>query len=239
MATEITLEALTNGSVNATSGDWEGAGIFDKLIAATNANIEVQYTKGRITTTDFATVYLGSIQAVLQQSMQYALSERKLEVDIDNAVTQGNLLEAQLAEVMAATARAETQLADSLLTSAKQRILLDEEKDTADLNQIILAKEASVKELQSDKLIKDIEIAERDMSEKELTGIKQRTLLDEEKDLLQTQDSEMISNGLKDRELKSAQLNKINSDTALTEQQIERLSAETTLVAQKVVGRKQ
>mgnify|MGYP006883081133 CR=1 FL=1 len=186
MATEITLEALTNGSVNVTSGDWEGTGIFDKLIAATNANIEVQYTKGRITTTDFATVYLGSIQAVLQQSMQYALSERKLEVDIDNAVTQGNLLEAQLTEVMAATTRAETQLADSLLTSAKQRILLDEEID-----------------------------------------------------LLQTQDAEMVNNGLKDRELKSAQLNKINSDAALTEQQIERLSAETTLVAQKVVGRKQ
>ena len=77
MAVVITINDLTNGStVNQT---WTGTGVFDVLIDAVNSNIEIQYQKGRITGSDYATVYLGAMQAVLDQSVKFMLG--KTDVD--------------------------------------------------------------------------------------------------------------------------------------------------------------
>lgn len=77
MAVAITVNDLTDGStVNQT---WTGAGVFDVLIDAVNSNIEIQYQKGRITGSDYATVYLGAMQAVLDQSVKFMLG--KTDVD--------------------------------------------------------------------------------------------------------------------------------------------------------------
>ena len=81
MAIDIILADITNGDLNVTH-DWEGTGVFDVLIGAVNKNIESQYAKGRITGSDYATVYLGSIQAVLQQSMEYVLREKVTEAQV-------------------------------------------------------------------------------------------------------------------------------------------------------------
>lgn len=82
MAVNIDIEDLTNGSLNV-ENEWEGTGVFDKLIHAVNKNIEGEYQKGRITGTDYANVYLGSMQAVIAQSMQYVLQERQVEAQVD------------------------------------------------------------------------------------------------------------------------------------------------------------
>jgi hypothetical protein len=70
---------VTDGAIVST--EWEGSGIFDVLMAAVNKNIEVQYLKGRLKGADYATVYLGSIQAVLAESTQYVHTERQLVLD--------------------------------------------------------------------------------------------------------------------------------------------------------------
>lgn len=85
MTTDIILTDITNGTLDI-NNDWTGTGIFDVLMSAVNKNIESQYMKNRITGSDYATVYLGSIQAVLQQSMEYALREKLVEAQIDNAI---------------------------------------------------------------------------------------------------------------------------------------------------------
>lgn len=80
-ATDIKLDDLTNGDV--VSGDWEGTGIFDVLTKSFNDNIELQYDKGRIDGNSYAEVYLGGMQSIISQSMEYLLRERQVEADID------------------------------------------------------------------------------------------------------------------------------------------------------------
>lgn len=84
--TQIELTDLTNGSI--TNQEWQGTGVFDKLMAAVNKNIEVQYQKGRITGSDYAQVYTQSLQATLQQAVEFLLRKDLTEAQIDIAKQQ-------------------------------------------------------------------------------------------------------------------------------------------------------
>ena len=75
MATDIVLTDLTNSSET---------GVFDVLMSAVNTHINNQYEAGRINGNDYANVYLGSVQAVLQQSVQYVLQEKVNEAQVDD-----------------------------------------------------------------------------------------------------------------------------------------------------------
>lgn len=78
--TDLNLSTITDGTV--VNGKWAGTGIFDKLMVAVTDNLDLQYQNGRIKGTDYANVYLGSIQSVLQQSMTFLLQKEATEVDI-------------------------------------------------------------------------------------------------------------------------------------------------------------
>lgn len=84
--TQIELTDLTNGLI--VNQEWQGTGVFDTLMAAVSKNIEVQYNKGRITGANYADVYLGSMQAVLQQSVEFLLRKDLTEAQIDIAKQQ-------------------------------------------------------------------------------------------------------------------------------------------------------
>jgi hypothetical protein len=86
----IDVDAITN--VGAT-------GVFDKLMASVNSNIQLQYEEGRITNNDYANVYLGSLQAVLQQSIQFVLQEQVSEVQISNMLKDNELKDEQIKAV--------------------------------------------------------------------------------------------------------------------------------------------
>lgn len=79
---DIVLTDLTDGSLGV-DNEWDGNGVFDKLIHAVNKNIEGQYNKGRITGKDYATVYLGALQSIVAQSVQYILQEKLTEAQIE------------------------------------------------------------------------------------------------------------------------------------------------------------
>lgn len=117
MAADIILDDLTNGALD-TENNWNGTGVFDKLIMAVNSNIEGQYNKGRINGADYANVYLGSMQSVIAQSMQFLLQEQLVEAQIDNALKDVDIKERQALV-------AEAKQADSELTSAKNRLVLE------------------------------------------------------------------------------------------------------------------
>ena len=78
---DISLTEITDGSV--INSQWEGTGVFDTLIEAVNKNIEIQYNLGRIKSTDYANVYLQGLQTTLQQSVEFLLRQRELEVRLD------------------------------------------------------------------------------------------------------------------------------------------------------------
>ena len=84
--TQIEITDLTNGSnVNQ---EWQGTGVFDKLMSAVNKNIEIQYQKGRITGSDYAQVYTQSLQATLQQAVEFLLRKDLTEAQIEIARQQ-------------------------------------------------------------------------------------------------------------------------------------------------------
>jgi hypothetical protein len=77
----VKLADLTTEIVTPT----EGTGIFDILLEKMETRIQEQYDAGRITGSDFATVYLGTVQAVLQSlnkdkaAMDAAIAEATVE----------------------------------------------------------------------------------------------------------------------------------------------------------------
>jgi len=85
---DINVDAITNS---------KGTGVFDRLMKSVNANIDIQYLDNRITGKDYATVYLGSIQAVLAQSMQFVLQEQLSEAQISAILKDNQLKDEQIA----------------------------------------------------------------------------------------------------------------------------------------------
>ena len=94
-----TVDLITNGSI--VNNEWVGTGVFDGLMHAVNKNIEVQYNNGRIAGQDYANIYLGGLQAVLQQSIMFVL--------------QKDTNDAQAAEILDATKRANAALNPQVL----------------------------------------------------------------------------------------------------------------------------
>ena len=81
MATIIDLNSITDGTL--VNNEWVGTGAFDILMKAVNGNIEMQYQKGRLTGNDYAQVYLGGLQAVLQQAVNYAMNVGNSQAQAD------------------------------------------------------------------------------------------------------------------------------------------------------------
>ncbi len=69
-----------------TTGAISGTGVFDKLMASIKVQIQEEYDSNRIKGGDYATVYLGALQSVLSQSMEFVLRERLVEAQIDDIV---------------------------------------------------------------------------------------------------------------------------------------------------------
>ena len=95
-ATDIRIDALTKGSVVPGTGvneyTWVGTGIFDILINAVIGNIKAEYDSGRISGQEYATVYLGALQSVINTSATLWIQKPDSEAKIDIAKEQKNLL---------------------------------------------------------------------------------------------------------------------------------------------------
>ena len=90
--TDISYSTLSNATTAI-----DGTGNFDKLMKVVTLHVEKQFTDGRITGTDYATVYLGALQSTLAQAVSFTLSMNK-------ANEEASLLEKKvLTEVQQAT----------------------------------------------------------------------------------------------------------------------------------------
>ena len=67
---------------NATTAT-DGAGNFDELMKVVTLHLEKQFTDGRITGTDYATVYLGAFQSTLAQAVNFTLNMNKANEEAD------------------------------------------------------------------------------------------------------------------------------------------------------------
>ncbi len=112
------------------SSNPQGDSIFDKLMNAVDVRLDEQYRKQRISGADYASVYLGAMQTVLQQSIAFALGREAADKQADLLVEQALLIEEQAlkatadtAEVTSATIRNDL-LADSTIAKNTADIAL-------------------------------------------------------------------------------------------------------------------
>ena len=87
--TPITLPQLTEATTT-------GTGVFDVLMKANKAHLEQEFTKGRIKGAEYATVYLGSLEAVMQNALQFLLQKDKVALDAELVKQQVELAKAEL-----------------------------------------------------------------------------------------------------------------------------------------------
>lgn len=126
---DIDITQLTNATaIN------DGTGIFDVLVQAVERRIEAQFTEGRITGADYANVYLGSMQSVLQQSMQFLLQEQQsgLQADQIRSATedQRSLTEAQLEKQWGYDVTRDGTTGDIILGASTNTGIIDEQLET-------------------------------------------------------------------------------------------------------------
>ena len=72
-----TLSDTTEATITAKTGN------FDELMKTVTLHLEDQFNAGRITGTDYATVYLGALQSVLAQAVTFTLNMNKANKETD------------------------------------------------------------------------------------------------------------------------------------------------------------
>jgi len=95
----IAITDITDGTV-------DGDGSFDKLMVSVNAHLESQFTQNRIKGSDYANVYLGSLQTAMAQAIAFELGKQQADKQAD-----------QIAASTVATTEQSTQ---DLLNKAEQ-----------------------------------------------------------------------------------------------------------------------
>jgi hypothetical protein len=82
----IVTTDLTKASALTVSTDGKytvtGTGVFDDLMESVNVHLDAQYNLGRITGTDYATVYLGAMQSAIQTSASFVVGAAKGNAEI-------------------------------------------------------------------------------------------------------------------------------------------------------------
>jgi hypothetical protein len=126
------------------------SGFFVELMTSINAYVKGEFDSGRITGTEYATVYLGAMQSAIAQSVQYAsqkatsdaqvalLTAQKLQVEAEtlNVPKQGSLLDAEITKFNTEVSLTQAKI----LTEAAQP---DAVKATTDLTRAKVATEVS------------------------------------------------------------------------------------------------
>lgn len=114
----VDLPALTQATL-------AGSGVFDTLMRANQTHLDSQFNQGRIKGAEYATVYLGSLQSVLEASIQFLLQSDKIAAEIalinaqkDVAAQQLTNLQAEHANIEARTALVKQQQTNAVLEGA-------------------------------------------------------------------------------------------------------------------------
>jgi len=93
--TSIQFIDFTNNVTIDANNNVSGDGVFDKMMETVNTHIDAQYKLGRIKGSDYSTVYLGSIQAAMAESMKFVLQRQIAEEQTDSEAAKSALIARQ------------------------------------------------------------------------------------------------------------------------------------------------
>lgn len=137
MTTLISIDGVTDGTV-------EGNGTFDRLMQSTNAHLQHEYEAGRIHGSDYATVYLGGLQVVMQYAVQFELSKAQagFGADLTEEQTKTQVEATRLAKSQANVAMA-TEVDQAGLAEG-QHTMIDEQVRTQTATTRLATSQANV-----------------------------------------------------------------------------------------------
>ena len=182
---EIELKDLTEAAV-------AGTGVFDVLMRAARSHLDEEFTRNRIKGPEYANVYLGSIEPVLIQSVEFLLNKDKAKNEADLIAAQIRETEAKILLIEAQTELAKQQK----LNAENEWLLLAEQKAkmTAETALIYQQKdnlEATLPQiLEQTKLISQQRL---NAITEELIMHKQMCKLDAEYDLIMAQNNKTVT----------------------------------------------
>lgn len=190
--TDIQLDHITTGETT-------GNGAFDALMRSVRVHLEEEYKSQRIRGTEYSQVYLQSLNAVLQQSIQFVLTEQQASAQAALTEAQASIAEEQLLLIQEQVLQAKHQ------TTLIQEQVVGQQKANAIADQQLLNLQAQYPTIvkQEDQLDAQILLTE---AQKENTT--QQTLLAEQKTLA----------AAKEPELMDKQIAKADAEIGFTEQ---------------------
>lgn len=241
---------------NITEGKLNGTGVFDSLMRSVEVHLDKEYKKNRFSGEDYANLYLGAMTAVLQQSIQYALTKEQsdaqaallvaqtsktteeerlvtqqvanLATENANLVKQGTLLDKQAA--LAAQELLKTTAETSLV--ATQELNLEAERDNMVLQGLNITQETALVGSQNAKVQSDKALVEQQTTNLVAEAVnipKQGSLLDKQVSKL----SEDILASQSDRTLKGAQVTLTQEQTSKTQSEITAITANISKVTEE------
>lgn len=197
---EIQVTDLTQATVT-------GDGVFDVLMRATKAHLDEEFKKNRITGPEYSTVYLGSVQQVMQTSLEFLLQRKRIG------------LEAELLAQQILLAQIEVQKADAALRLAEKQIeLADKEIQIQQANLLKIPAEIAHIEAQT-----SLVQANSQKVPAEKAHIEAQTQLVDQQHL----------NAVTENLVLQAQKCKLDAEFDLIGQNVLKAGAETTLLGQK------
>lgn len=105
---------------NLTRESLAGVGVFDTLMRTVKLHLQDEYDSQRITGHEYATVYLGALNAVLQTSAQFLVN-----------VTQAAHVDAQIIAMQAQTANDNSRTANEIAKTAAEILALEANTDNS------------------------------------------------------------------------------------------------------------
>ena len=246
----LTNASLTQGSsVTNTNNVITGTGVFDDLMESVTAHLEAQFQLGRITGTDFATVYLGAMQSALQSSVSYTLGQEKTNADVVLIGKQGLKVDADklLVDAQELLTDAQKLKVDSdIALNTKQGALLDAQELKVDADVVLVGKQGTLTDNQAaTELKKALDVVNTTTNRSaaqttsETTAVKQRLLLVNQTatELKQALDI-VAATSLKDKQVLTEvkQALDIVSATTLKDAQKLKVDGEKALILQKQVS---
>lgn len=153
--TTINLSQLTDTNIT-------GDGVFDVLMRSMKGHLQEEFNKNRITGPEYAKVYLGSLEAVLNASLQFLLTKEKAGLEADLIREQINLTEQEILKAIEQTKLIEQQATNAVtegLVLAAQECKLKAEFDVlvatktkTDQEVVLLAQKTNTEKAQTQAL---------------------------------------------------------------------------------------
>ena len=205
-----------------TTAEIAGTGVFDVLMQSVKNHVQEEHAKSRITGKEYATVYLEALQSTMAQSVEYLLRAKTLGFELDNLGKQGVLLDhqaeiaikdAQLKFAQIAQTQAQTELTEQQTKSAEA----EAHKIPVEIS--LLRSNLELAGVEKDLRIAQVGLAE---TEKDIAVYNLANKTPVEVELLQAQ----TDNAQSQIALTEAQVVKITEENKVIPYSIERIQAE-------------